>query len=1184
MDIISMKKPRLDELESLVEKVMVQQNKIKERHGALMKKMAASPRRAQLEVELKAKRAELDRMTTEYQSKVNATFGGKLKKKRLGGTYTYGECSDLTEVAMDPAVYKMLYSIKFKREDIAKQAKKIIKEKFALEQRGQSKKGGGQLNIKINKFDVENALYEQKLARGKLAQKQVKLRFMKLEDLARKTEIDRSTMVMTILDNRCEELEAAAGTQSWSEVTSAISERHELRKFLDYQNQKQDAATAAAAATAAGTAAANASAGHAAAVEGAAAGSAKAQRDMTANSSISSISSSSSKKGNAAARSLIEFYRLLRNTKQRRQQFEQQQQQQQQQQQYPAIDDYQMVHETEDPPTPASNLGTPVSTPGTPGTPMDADDANDNGGGSGSEGGGSPGTPIDDGMGDAAAPSPGTPPMDEPAAPSPGTPPENTIGNGNEAQDDPGPGTPGTPGTPGSNGPPTPEDTNALTLSPPAAVVAPTIDAILASLSKQPKKLVTKEKPLCTVGGGGGEGEPQRATSTPTATVDPAANPGNFKVGDRVEIIGYTAPGTIMWIGMHASKGTPRCGIALDEPKGKSQGKFGGFKYFNCLKLHGILVGPKKVTLLSRRKRARVDSKCSNGGTSKAARTASTLSARPPSPEGELIDLTSADAGTDAISPHLYRGLTTGRNPVPVKRFSACNCGQAASCTCNTIAMSSAASPVGTANASKGATPKATAKAKAKAKAKARADAEAKVNGAKASAHPVSNEASNVAKKSAVPKKTSDKKGGKGKAGTGLVTTKKKETIKEKEAPKKKKKNEQPEPAKVKLSAKGKAKAKEKAAATQSTTKKKVPPKKKGARSRKRSASFEPEPEPEPEPETERAIPDPYEEGKEYVIERIVAQKGSKAKNTLSYEIKWEGYDNTPYSTSWEPAENIPDEEVEKWKAEKKAKQEEKRRKMDELTKERAAKAAAAKKAELEAIAASDKSDRPYCTDVVKGLEDRRYDEDQRMQYLARVSSGSSSRLEWFYAYELKRQTPAGIVSIESMMKILDDKLYYEANMLLADSTDSENDDANDRSAPGATPEEIKDVEMKDEGRAPSGPSVAAPTAALAAAAAVAEPSPAPVVGGVSTSGNGSEGNVAADISLHVTGSPVETASASVASPHADATVADLVDILKQHSDNVANVVEELKLQQEDSSAKSSEGFEQEGAVQPKAP
>ena len=54
----------------------MQQNKIKERHGALMKKMAASPRRAQLEVELKAKRAELDRMTTEYQSKVN------VRKKR----------------------------------------------------------------------------------------------------------------------------------------------------------------------------------------------------------------------------------------------------------------------------------------------------------------------------------------------------------------------------------------------------------------------------------------------------------------------------------------------------------------------------------------------------------------------------------------------------------------------------------------------------------------------------------------------------------------------------------------------------------------------------------------------------------------------------------------------------------------------------------------------------------------------------------------------------------------------------------------------------------------------------------------------------------------------------------------------------------------------------------------------
>ena len=56
------------------QRVMEQQNRIKERHAALAKELPISPRRAQLELALKEKRAELERMIKENQTRVKVSL------------------------------------------------------------------------------------------------------------------------------------------------------------------------------------------------------------------------------------------------------------------------------------------------------------------------------------------------------------------------------------------------------------------------------------------------------------------------------------------------------------------------------------------------------------------------------------------------------------------------------------------------------------------------------------------------------------------------------------------------------------------------------------------------------------------------------------------------------------------------------------------------------------------------------------------------------------------------------------------------------------------------------------------------------------------------------------------------------------------------------------------------------
>lgn len=70
----------------------------------------------------------------------------------------------------------------------------------------------------------------------------------------------------------------------------------------------------------------------------------------------------------------------------------------------------------------------------------------------------------------------------------------------------------------------------------------------------------------------------------------------------------------------------------------------------------------------------------------------------------------------------------------------------------------------------------------------------------------------------------------------------------------------------------------------------------------------------------------------------------------------------------------------------------------------------------------------PFSTDVVVAVEDRKFDTDSRLLYLARMRSGvnstGASQTHWLYAHELKGRTPAGAEPIEAMMKALDNWLY----------------------------------------------------------------------------------------------------------------------------------------------------------------
>ena len=69
-----------------------------------------------------------------------------------------------------------------------------------------------------------------------------------------------------------------------------------------------------------------------------------------------------------------------------------------------------------------------------------------------------------------------------------------------------------------------------------------------------------------------------------------------FKTGDRVSVEGFECDGTVKFVGEQQETGKPRIGVALDEPLGKTKGKFQGHEYFKCAAKCGVLVPPKKVS------------------------------------------------------------------------------------------------------------------------------------------------------------------------------------------------------------------------------------------------------------------------------------------------------------------------------------------------------------------------------------------------------------------------------------------------------------------------------------------------------------------------------------------------------------------------------------------------------------
>ena len=82
-----------------------------------------------------------------------------------------------------------------------------------------------------------------------------------------------------------------------------------------------------------------------------------------------------------------------------------------------------------------------------------------------------------------------------------------------------------------------------------------------------------------------------------TAGPEKAATP-TVQVGTVVQVEGYDCEGTVRFVGNHQEKGTPRVGVELDQAVGKSNGTVGGHKYFKCKPRHGVLVVPRKVTMV----------------------------------------------------------------------------------------------------------------------------------------------------------------------------------------------------------------------------------------------------------------------------------------------------------------------------------------------------------------------------------------------------------------------------------------------------------------------------------------------------------------------------------------------------------------------------------------------------------
>ena len=98
--------------------------------------------------------------------------------------------------------------------------------------------------------------------------------------------------------------------------------------------------------------------------------------------------------------------------------------------------------------------------------------------------------------------------------------------------------------------------------------------------------LVAKNGPASSAASGG----------APGAHTQAAAN--ELHIGARVAIEGYSSLGTLAFIGEHAFGKGARCGVVLDEPVGKNDGIVSGHTYFQCRPGYGLLVIPRKVSVV----------------------------------------------------------------------------------------------------------------------------------------------------------------------------------------------------------------------------------------------------------------------------------------------------------------------------------------------------------------------------------------------------------------------------------------------------------------------------------------------------------------------------------------------------------------------------------------------------------
>lgn len=69
----------------------------------------------------------------------------------------------------------------------------------------------------------------------------------------------------------------------------------------------------------------------------------------------------------------------------------------------------------------------------------------------------------------------------------------------------------------------------------------------------------------------------------------------SLEIGDRCNVEGYEAEGTVKFIGSHAQKRGARLGVELDDATGNNNGTVNGHQYFECAPGKGVLVVPGKI-------------------------------------------------------------------------------------------------------------------------------------------------------------------------------------------------------------------------------------------------------------------------------------------------------------------------------------------------------------------------------------------------------------------------------------------------------------------------------------------------------------------------------------------------------------------------------------------------------------